>query len=74
MIAGRDHVLLVHVIANETVKEREPRTGPLEEALAAFLIGTSGVIDEFGPPVAITRKRAYALELGRRVRAIQSFD
>src|SRR6185437_3997693 len=74
MIARRDHVLLVHVVGNETVKEREPRAGALEEAFVAFLVGTPGVIDEFGPPVAITRNRTHAFELGWRVRAIQSSD
>ena len=60
MIAGRDHVLLMHVMADETVKEREPRAGAPEEPLAAFLVGASGVIDEFGPTIAVTRDRAYA--------------
>ena len=39
MIAGGDHVLLVHVARREAVKQRKPGAGAPEEALAAGLVG-----------------------------------
>ena len=39
MIAGGDHVLLMHVACREAVKQRKPGAGAPEKALAARLVG-----------------------------------
>ena len=52
MFAGRNHVLLMHVIGNEAMKERKPRTGTPEELPTPRSIG-AGMIDKFGPTISI---------------------
>ncbi len=39
VIAGRDHVLLMHVGGGKAVEERKPGAGAPEEPVAAFPIG-----------------------------------
>ena len=73
MIAGGDHVLLMHVARGEAMKERQPGAGAAEKPLAAGLIGAF-VFDEFGPAVAVARECAHGLELERRARAVQALD
>ena len=74
VIAGRDHVLLMHVGRGKAVEQRKPGAGAPEKPAAAFPIGAGGVIDEFGPAIAVARDRAHRLELNRRIGPIQSLD
>ena len=74
MIAGGNHVFLVHVGRREAVKQRKPGAGAPEKSLAAVLIGAARVIDEFGPAVAVARDRAHRLQFDRRAGAVQSLD
>ena len=74
VVAGCDHVLLVHVIGSEAVEERKPGAGTPEKPLAAFLIGASRMIDEFGPAVTVARDRAHRLQFDRGIGLVQALD
>ena len=74
MIAGSNHVLLVHVAGREAVEQREPGAGTPEKSLEAFLIGASHMINELGPAVTVPRDRAHGLEFDRGLGLVQSRD
>ena len=44
MIAGRNHVFLVHVAAREAVEQRKPGAGTPEKSPAALLVGASALL------------------------------
>ena len=74
VIAGRNHVLLMHVSGREAVEERKPSAGPPEKSLAAFLIGASRMVNELGPTVTVPRNRAHRLQFEWRPGPVQSLD
>ena len=74
VIAGRNHILLMHVIGREAVEERKPSAGSPEKSLAALLIGASRMINELGPTVTVPRNRAHRLQFERGLGPIQSLD
>ena len=74
MLAGRDHVLLVHVGAGEAMEERKPGAGAPEKSLAALVVGAASVIDELGPAVAVARDRAHRLQFDRGAATVQTLD
>ena len=74
VIAGRNHVLLMHVSGDEAVEERKPCAGAPEKSLAALLIGASGMIDEFGPTVTVPRDCAHRPQFDWRIGSVQSLD
>ena len=73
MFAGSDHILLVHVIGNKAMKQREPGPGASKKPLAARAI-RARMINEFGPAIAIGRNCAHGLEVDWRVVPVQPFD
>ena len=74
VIAGRNHVLPMHVRSGEAVKKREPSTGTPEKPPAALLIGTPRMVDEFGPTVTVPRDCVHRLQFERRRGPVQSLD
>ena len=74
MIARRDHVLLMHVVGDEQVEQREPGTGAAVEARAAALVCTALMIDELGPAIAVSRDGADRSEFDRGIGAIEPLD
>src|SRR6185369_17831623 len=73
MLAGSDYVLLVHVIGNEAMKQREPGTGAPEKSLAARAI-RARMIDKFRPAVAIGCNCTHGLEVDWRGVLVQPLD
>src|SRR5262249_55808590 len=66
------HVLLVHIVGDETMKEREPCAGAFEEPLAPRLVGAPCMIDKFSPTIAVPRNGVDRLEFDWRIRAVQA--
>ena len=73
MVAGGDHVLLVHVGGGETMQQRKPGAGTPEKQLAAGRV-RAGVLDEFRPTVAVTGDRAHGFQLHRGSGRVQPLD
>ena len=56
------------------MQERQQRAGAAEKSFAAGGIGTAGVIDEFGPAVAVAREREHRFQHHRSTGAVEARD
>src|SRR5262245_2491414 len=71
MLAGGDHVFLVHVIRYKGMEQRKPCTRTPEELLAPRRARVFGVVDKLGPTIAIRRNRTHGSELNRCASSVQ---
>ena len=69
MIAGGDHVLLMHVGRREDVEQREQSAGAAEKARDAAIVVAAGMRNVFRPAIAIAGDGADRFERERRVGA-----
>ena len=74
MLAGRDHVLLMHVGCGEGVQQRQESAGAPEKSRASGRVGASGVIDEFRPTVAVARQRARRFQRDGGTGGVEPLD
>ena len=71
MIADCDHIFLVNVGGDEAVQQRQPGTGAAEESVTIARLGAAGVVDEFGPAIAIAGQGFDSFERNRRAALVE---
>ncbi len=71
MVAGSDHVFLVHVIRNKAMEQRKPRSRTPKEPFASCRAGVFGVVDKLSPTIAVRRNRTHGSELNRCASPVQ---
>src|SRR4029450_1828078 len=71
MVAGSDHVFLVHVIRNKAMEQRKPRARTPKKQFASCRAGVFGVVDKLSPTIAVRRNRTHGSELNRCASPVQ---